>query len=62
MPYSSNDTFEGSGGEEMTTAVFIKPLWALIAVCIVGIILFAYLSYKSKYQKEAQKNDRRENT
>jgi ABC-type Mn2+/Zn2+ transport system permease subunit len=58
MPYSSNDTFEGSGGEEMTTAVFIKPLWALIAVCIVGIILFAYLSYKSKL-KEDNKYGRR---
>ena len=34
----------------MTTAVFIKPLWALIAVCIVGIILFGYLSYKSKQE------------
>lgn len=38
----------------MTTAVFIKPLWALIAVCVVGIILFAYLSYKSKLKEENQ--------
>ena len=35
----------------MTTAVFIKPLWALIAVCVVGIILFAYLSWESKSTK-----------
>ena len=51
MSYPSNDTFEGIGGEEMTTAVFIKPLWALIAVCVVGIILFGYLSYKSKQEE-----------
>lgn len=38
----------------MTTAVFIKPLWALIAVCVVGIILFAYLSYKSKLKEEEE--------
>jgi hypothetical protein len=44
----------------MTTAVFIKPLWALIAVCVVGIILFAYLSYKSKSKiKEDKKYGRR---
>lgn len=40
----------------MTTAVFIKPLWALIAVCVVGIIFFAYLSWKSKYSKEVKQN------
>ena len=41
----------------MTTAVFIKPVWALIAVCVVGIILFAYLSWKSESNKLKEENN-----